>query len=231
MCFFLPLMPVKTSDDRSPGQDVAFRLWPQKVQKNLKQTYSQVFYSCVWLGFQPSVRCCFAPPSGRCFAPLSVQNLQGHFRQFFIDLPGLRLDNLVNFHQALVDFSQIWSILNRFWVNFSQFESALSRSYKTKTHEFLTDRKVVKGAQTMKCKLWTETLEFSRLKVPNSRFALHGLAPPQFTVCAPFLHLIHGLCAFFRLLLTPVSTAPFFTSLSVHAVCTSRFTRLRGGAR
>ena len=26
----------------------------------------------------------------------------------------------------------------------------------------------------MKCKLWTETLEFSRLKVPNSRFALHG---------------------------------------------------------
>ena len=37
---------------------------------------------------------------------------------------------------------------------------------------------VIKGAQTMKCKLWTETLDFSRLKVPNSRFALHGLAPP-----------------------------------------------------
>ena len=36
----------------------------------------------------------------------------------------------------------------------------------------------LKGAQTMKCKLWTETLESSRLKVPNSRFALHGLAPP-----------------------------------------------------
>ena len=37
-----------------------------------------------------------------------------------------------------------------------------------------------KGAQTMKCKLWTGTLEFSRLKMPNSnsRFALHGLAPP-----------------------------------------------------
>ena len=35
-----------------------------------------------------------------------------------------------------------------------------------------------KGAQTMKCKLWTETLEISRLKMPNSRFALHGLAPP-----------------------------------------------------
>ena len=42
----------------------------------------------------------------------------------------------------------------------------------------------------MKCKLWTETLEFRRWKVPNSRFALHGLAPPQFTVCAPFLPLI-----------------------------------------
>ena len=38
--------------------------------------------------------------------------------------------------------------------------------------------KNLKGAQTMKCKLWTETLEFWRLKVPNSRFALHGLAPP-----------------------------------------------------
>ena len=36
----------------------------------------------------------------------------------------------------------------------------------------------LKGAQTMKCKLWTETLEFWRWKVPNSRFALHGWAPP-----------------------------------------------------
>ena len=36
----------------------------------------------------------------------------------------------------------------------------------------------IKGAQAMKCKLWTGTLEFSRLRMPNSRFALHGLAPP-----------------------------------------------------
>ena len=43
---------------------------------------------------------------------------------------------------------------------------------------FALRNKNFKGAQTMKCKLWTETLEFSRLKVPNSRFALHGLAPP-----------------------------------------------------
>ena len=75
-----------------------------------------------------------------------------------------------------------------------------------------------KGTQTMKCKVWTQTLEFSRLKVPNSRFALHGLAPPKFTVCAPFLPLIHGLCAFFRLLLTPLSTAPFPAILSVHGL-------------
>ena len=44
---------------------------------------------------------------------------------------------------------------------------------------YVTDRaSLIKGAQTMKCKLETETLEFSRPKVPNSRFALHGLAPP-----------------------------------------------------
>ena len=48
-------------------------------------------------------------------------------------------------------------------------------------------RQKIKGAQTMKCTLWTETLEFRRLKVPNSRFALHGKRPS----------LIHGLCAFF----------------------------------
>ena len=54
--------------------------------------------------------------------------------------------------------------------------------------------------------------------MPNSRFALHGLAPPQFTVCALFLPLIHGLCAFFRPPLTPVSTAPFLASLSVHGL-------------
>ena len=62
--------------------------------------------------------------------------------------------------------------------------------------------------------------------MPTSRFALHGLAPLQFTVCAPFLPLIHGLCAFFRLLLTPVSAAPSLPA-SQFTVCTSRFTRLR----
>ena len=61
-------------------------------------------------------------------------------------------------------------------------------------------------------------MEFSRLKVPNSRFALHGLAPPSF----------HGLCAFFapnsrfmRLFQAALDTCldnPFFASLSVHGL-------------
>ena len=62
--------------------------------------------------------------------------------------------------------------------------------------------------------------------MPNSWFALHGLAPPQFTVYAQFFPLIHDLGAFFRPLLTPASTAPSL-SASQFTVCTSRFTRLR----
>ena len=58
--------------------------------------------------------------------------------------------------------------------------------------------------------------------MPNSRFALHSLAPHQFTVCAPFLPLIHGLCAFFKVLLTPLWTAPS-PPPSQFTVCTSRF--------
>ena len=41
--------------------------------------------------------------------------------------------------------------------------------------------------------------------MPNSRFALHGVAPHKFTVCVPFWPLSHGLCAFFMPFLTPVS--------------------------
>ena len=37
-------------------------------------------------------------------------------------------------------------------------------------------------------------------------------------VCALVLPLIHGLCAFFMPLLTPVSTAPFFASLLVRGL-------------
>ena len=62
--------------------------------------------------------------------------------------------------------------------------------------------------------------------MPNSQSALHGFSPPQFTVCAPVLPLIHVLCVFFRLLLTPLSTAPS-PPPSQFTVCTSRFARLR----
>ena len=61
------------------------------------------------------------------------------------------------------------------WVLFS---SLIQTSQKEFNDDLKITWKMIKGAQTMKCKLWTETLEFSRLKVPNSRFALHGLAPP-----------------------------------------------------
>ena len=58
--------------------------------------------------------------------------------------------------------------------------------------------------------------------MPNSRLALHGSAPPLIHgLCTFFASNLHGLCAFFRPLFTPVSTAPFFASLSVHGL---RFT-------
>ena len=86
-------------------------------------------------------------------------------------------------------------------------------AFKAKTGLY----KKIKSAKTMKSThLWTEALGFQRLKVPNSRFALRTLAPPSFTVCAPYSFLIHDFCAFFGPLLTPVSTIPFFASLSVH---------------
>ena len=62
--------------------------------------------------------------------------------------------------------------------------------------------------------------------MPTSRFALHGLALASFTVCALFLPLLHGLCAFLRPLSTPVSAAPSWPA-SQFTVCTSRLTRLR----
>ena len=52
--------------------------------------------------------------------------------------------------------------------------------------------------------------------MPHSRFALHRLAPPQFTVCALFLALTN----FVRLSQAPLDTClespPLFLSLSVH---------------
>ena len=59
--------------------------------------------------------------------------------------------------------------------------------------------------------------------MPDSWFSpslLHGLRAILASV------LIHGLCAFFRPLLTPVSTAPSLPA-SQFTVCTSRHTRPR----
>ena len=62
------------------------------------------------------------------------------------------------------------------------------------------------------------TLEFSRLKVPASRFALHGLAPPKFTVCGPFFPLIHGIVRLFQAALDTPLDSPFSATLSVHGL-------------
>ena len=65
--------------------------------------------------------------------------------------------------------------------------------------------------------------------MPNSRFALHGLALPYFTVRALLLPLIHGFnfMRLFRPLLNLSQlTAPSWPA-SQFTVCTSRLTRLR----
>ena len=76
----------------------------------------------------------------------------------------------------------------------------------------------LKGAQTMKCTLWTEIPEFSRLKVPNSRFALHGLGPPKFTVCAPFFSSNSRFMRLFQGALDTPLDSPFSATLSVHGL-------------
>ena len=54
--------------------------------------------------------------------------------------------------------------------------------------------------------------------MPNSRFALHRLAPPRFTVCALFLPLIHGLCVFSGPPLGTCLDSPLSAGLSVHGL-------------
>ena len=53
--------------------------------------------------------------------------------------------------------------------------------------------------------------------MPNSRIALHGLAPPYFMVCALFLAPTHGLCAFFRPLDSCLDS-PLLARLSIHGL-------------
>ena len=92
-----------------------------------------------------------------------------------------------------------------------------------------TDPKI-NGAQTMKCTLWTETVEF--WEVGSAEFTV--FSPSQIHgLCALFLPLIHGLCAFFRLLLTPLSTAHWRASAEAQGEENRGNSTLRGvhGAR
>ena len=64
-------------------------------------------------------------------APSSGRNLHGHFLVNFCRFFPHSLEDLVIFHQISVNFSQFWSVL--------------SRPYRTKTQELLTDIKVVRN--------------------------------------------------------------------------------------
>ena len=63
--------------------------------------------------------------------------------------------------------------------------------------------------------------------MPNSRFALHGLAPHQFTVCALLLPRIHGLGAFFR----PLVYGGHSRVSELRQRCNSQVMRSRGSLR
>ena len=61
--------------------------------------------------------------------------------------------------------------------------------------------------------------------MPNSQFALHGLAPPQFTVCAPFLGSNSRFMRLFWAALDTSLDSPFFASLSVHGLHFTAYAR------
>ena len=70
--------------------------------------------------------------------------------------------------------------------------------------------------------------------MPNSRFALHGLAPPYFTVCARFLPSNSRFMRLFQAALDACLDGPFFGGLSVHGLhftvyVPSSFFVFRGG--
>ena len=65
-------------------------------------------------------------------------------------------------------------------------------------------------------------LEFGRLKVPNSRFALHGLAHPKIHGLCLFLTRTHGVCAFSgpssHLSRQPLLCQPLSSRLALHSI-------------
>ena len=87
-------------------------------------------------------------PQGECRSPFSMQNL--------LRMSLLSYQNSKTFHPLLMELMHKGIRVAKTPRIFENF---------------------FKGVQTIKCKLWTETLEYSGLKVPNSRFALHGWAP------------------------------------------------------
>ena len=59
--------------------------------------------------------------------------------------------------------------------------------------------------------------------MPNSRFALHGLAPPYFTVCALFLPTNHGFLRRFQAALdtcldSPLLCQPLSSRFALHGL-------------
>ena len=77
----------------------------------------------------------------------------------------------------------------------------------------------------MGCQLLTRTFGVLNCRGPNSRFALHGFNAPEFTVCALFFTLIHGLCAFCRPSWHLSRQPPFFAGPAYQfTVCSSQFT-------
>ena len=54
--------------------------------------------------------------------------------------------------------------------------------------------------------------------MPNSRFALDGLAPPEFTVCAPFFASNSRCMRLFQAALDTPLDSPFSATLSVHGL-------------
>ena len=79
-------------------------------------------------------------------------------------------------------------------------------------------------------KPWSAHCELKNWNFGGSKCLIHSLftvwPPPTSRFVRYFFPLIHCLCAFFRPLLTPVSTAPYWRA-SQFTVCASRFTRLR----
>ena len=133
--------------------------WNNISEKNDWIWHSIVFFSAVCVCF-----CCCFPICSCFFLSRSVCNVA---EQPTVVIKITRVDHTFDFPGQM--FELMFSL-----VTFSKF----IWSTTCRPPNPGKNKSIIKGVQTMKCKLWTETLDFSRLKVSNSRFAFHGLAPP-----------------------------------------------------